>query len=145
MACSGDKKQSCGAGNRLSVISSTNAPTFGMPLSYGAWTAYGCMADVTSARTLPNSVSLANYGGSSNATIENALNACADKGYTWCGQEYYSEAYGSKAAPNASLVVASASQGVYAMVGAGCSYKCNGNSAEACGGSNRIIVYQYNA
>jgi len=141
MACAGDKTQRCGAGNRLSVVSNSNAVPFGVPLSYGNWSAYGCLSDSVSSRTLANGVSLAAYGGTANATIENALDACAKLGYSWCGAEYYGEVYGSKKAPDASLVIAGASQGQMAMQNAGCSYKCKGNGNEACGGSNRIVVY----
>jgi len=149
MACSGDKKQYCGAGNRLSVVFNNNAPTFGPPYNLGDWYAYGCMSDSTSKRTLGNTVSLSNYGGSTNATIENGLMACAAKGYLYCGFEYYSEVYGTRLVPNTSLILADArnltlsedASGMAAMVAAGCNYKCTGNSNEACGGSNKLMVY----
>ena len=42
---------------------------------------------------------------------------------------------------NTSRILATAEDGEAAMVAAGCNYRCTGNSSEACGGSNRIMVY----
>lgn len=72
-------------------------------------------------------------------TIANCLNACQAQGYAYCGAEYYSECYGSAAVPNASLAIAGDA------LAAGCSYPCNGNQTEACGGANRVLVYINNS
>jgi hypothetical protein len=145
MKCNGDKTQMCGAGNRLSVVVNNNAASFGVPLTYNSWSAYGCLSDAASTRTLANLVSLKAFGGSSNATIENCLDACRASGYTWCGEEYQSECYGAKKAPDASFMLAPASGGVMGMLNAGCNMKCFGNGQEACGGANRLIVYSTSA
>lgn len=139
MQCSGDKAQMCGAGNRLSVIvDSTWKQTFSARQSYGTWTLMNCYVD-TSSRVLPNGVDLSASGGSSNATIAHCLDACAASGYQYCGEEYYSECYGGQLSSTA--VVASGAD----PLSAGCNYPCNGNKTEACGGSNRILIYMNNA
>lgn len=62
-----------------------------------------CYVDSTSSRTLPNGVSLSAFGGANNATIANCLDACAAGGYVYCGEEYYSECYGSSSAPTGNV------------------------------------------
>ncbi|ETS86981.1 hypothetical protein PFICI_00809 [Pestalotiopsis fici W106-1] len=139
MACSGDATQTCGAGNRLSVVDDTTwTSSFGVRASYGTWTLMDCYVD-TSSRILPNGVSLSASGGSSNATIAHCLDACAASGYPYCGEEYYSECYGGQL--SSSAAVASGAD----PLSAGCDYPCNGNKTEACGGSNRILVYKNTA
>jgi hypothetical protein len=137
MKCSGDGTQFCGAGNRLSVVlDNTYKQTFFAAPNYNTWNLMGCYVDSTSSRVVKNSVSLAASGGASNATIGNCMDACAAKGYTYCGEEYYSECYGATTAPPSSAVASGAD-----ALSAGCNYPCKGNSSQACGGSNRILVY----
>ncbi|KAK6069320.1 WSC domain-containing protein [Seiridium cupressi] len=135
MKCSGDNTQLCGAGHRLSVVvDNTWKQTFFSRQSYGTWSLKNCYVD-SADRILSNGVSLSASGGSSNATIANCLDACTAQGYLYCGEEYYSECYGGQLSSPA--VVASGSD----PLSAGCNYPCNGNKTEACGGSNRILVY----
>ena len=94
-----------------------------------------CYVDSVSSRSLPNSVSLSASGGSGNATIGNCMDACAASGYLYCGEEYYSECYGSNTAPTAQVAPGSD------PLSAGCNFPCNGNKTEACGGANRVLVY----
>ena len=137
MKCSGDSTQVCGAGNRLSVVvDNTWKRTFFAAPSYNTWNLIACYVDSVNGRILPNAISLAASGGSSNATIGNCVDACADKGYAYCGEEYYSECYGSNTAPASASIAPGADP-----LTAGCNYPCNGNNSEACGGSNRILVY----
>lgn len=135
MACKGDSTQKCGAGNRLSVVSDDSwKQTFFARQSFNSWNLMGCYTDSTSARSLPNAVSLSAYGGNNNATVANCLQACQAAGFSYCGEEYYSECYGSKTAPKTTLAGSD-------PLTAGCNYPCKGNSSESCGGSSRIIVY----
>jgi hypothetical protein len=134
MACSGDNTQTCGAGNRLSVyVDNTWVNKFNARTSYGSWNLMACYTDGTNGRVLPNIMSMT--GGANNATIANCLDACTRSGKTVCGAEYYQECYGGSVAPNSNLIAGSD------PLAAGCNYPCNGNKTEACGGSNRILVY----
>ncbi|THZ38116.1 hypothetical protein D6C90_06505 [Aureobasidium pullulans] len=134
MACSGDKTQTCGAGNRLSVyVDNTWTQKFSARPSYGSWNLMACYTDGSNGRILPQTMSMT--GGSNNATIANCLDACAKSGLRVCGAEYYQECYGGSVAPSASLIAGSD------PLTSGCNYPCTGNKTEACGGSNKILVY----
>jgi hypothetical protein len=134
MACSGDNTQSCGAGNRLSVyVDKTWTNKFSARASYGTWNLMACYTDGTNGRVLPQTMSMT--GGSNNATIANCLDACAQSGLSVCGAEYYQECYGGSNIPSSNLIAGSD------PLTAGCNYPCTGNKTEACGGSNRILVY----
>ena len=95
-----------------------------------------CYTDGTSSRLLKTSVSLAASGGGANATIGHCMDACASNGFKYCGAEYYAECWGSKTAPADSKIAPGADP-----LAAGCNFPCKGNSSEACGGSDRILVY----
>ena len=95
-----------------------------------------CYTDSVSARSLSNSVAIA--GGASNATIANCLDSCRAKRYAYCGAEYYNECYGANALGSSAAAIGGD------PLAAGCSYACSGNKTEACGGSNRILVYVNN-
>lgn len=137
MACSGDSTKLCGAGYRLSVTNDTtfSAPVFGARPAYNTWSLDSCYQDNVNGRTLP--ISVGTVGGASSMTVANCLDACTAAGYTTCGLEYYQECWGSNAVPSSSLVAAPAGD----PLSAGCNYPCRGNSSEACGGANRILVY----
>lgn len=94
-----------------------------------------CYTD-SSTRTLSKGVSIT--GGGNNMTIANCLDGCAKSGLTYCGAEYYSECYGSATQPATSLALSGD------PLANGCNYDCKGNSTEACGGANRILVYVNN-
>ncbi|KAF1827885.1 WSC-domain-containing protein [Dissoconium aciculare CBS 342.82] len=141
MACAGDNTQFCGAGNRINIVQDLNwVQTFFARPSFQTWNLMACYVDSASARTLPNAINLGATGGPNNATIANCLSACAAAGYTYCGEEYYAECYGSNTAPSASSVAPGSSD----PLAAGCSFPCRGNSTEACGGANRVLVYVNN-
>lgn len=138
MACTGDKTQNCGAGNRLSVVVDSNwQQTFFARSSYSSWNLMSCYIDSTGTRLLPKSVSTP--GGAKNMTIANCLDSCRSGGFIFCGAEYYGECYGSNTAP-ANTSIASGSE----PLAMGCDLPCYGNSTESCGGSGKIIVYTNN-
>lgn len=143
MACKGDSTQTCGAGNRLSVVENLNwQPSITVPRTYYAkdpyaadWIFQDCYEDSTAARALATPVPLGLFGGSGNATVENCLNACQGRSYTWCGLEYYSECWGGSSRPTTAMGTSPD------PLAAGCNYPCNGNRSEACGGANKLQVY----
>ena len=118
------------------MLDSAYKQTFFAEPSYKTWNLMGCYIDSTSSRVLKSGVSLAAFGGGANATIGNCMDACTAKGYSYCGEEYYSECYGATALPPVSTMASGADP-----LAAGCNYPCRGNSSQACGGSNRILVY----
>lgn len=138
-SCAGDSTQKCGGSFRLSVTEDTAwKQTFFARASYGTWNLMSCYQDnVNSKRTLATGVSI---GDTSKATIAKCLDACAAKGLSYCGAEYYYECYGGSTKPDDTLVAAGSSDPLLA----GCNYACSGNSTEACGGSNRVLVYVNN-
>lgn len=139
MPCTGDTAQICGAGYRLSVAQDVSSTaTFSARQSYGSWTLMACYVDSVSNRTLPNIVSTP--GSAGNMTEANCLDACTAAGWKACGVEYYHECFASSAVPDPSLVAAPAAD----PLSAGCAYACAGNTSEACGGSNRVLVYVNN-
>lgn len=136
MPCKGDSTQTCGAGNRISVVvDSAYSQTFFARQSYNNWSLMGCYSDSTAQRSLANGISLSAFGGSNNATIANCMQACQARGFAYCGEEYYSECYGSNSPPTTSKVAGDD------PLAAGCNYPCKGNSTESCGGSGKIMVY----
>lgn len=134
--CAGDSTQYCGAGNRLSVtVDSTWQQTFFARQNYTTWNLMSCYID-GSTRTLP--VGLGVIGGGANMTAANCLDACTAKGYPYCGMEYAQECWAGMAQPSASLALAGD------PLQQGCNYVCRGNSSEACGGSDRLLLF-YNS
>lgn len=134
MACTGDRTQMCGAGSRLSVVQDTAwVQMFFARPTYASWKLQGCFADSTGSRLIPNRMTTT--GGTNNLTIANCMDSCQKAGYSVCGAEYYGECYGGNTSPNATAVLGTD------PLQAGCNYPCYGNSTEACGGSNRILVY----
>ncbi|KAI9687683.1 MAG: hypothetical protein M1820_010389 [Bogoriella megaspora] len=139
MACAGDKTQKCGASFRLSVTIDANwKQSLFARQSYNSWNLMDCYVDSSSARVLSSGVSTP--GGSTNMTVSNCLDSCAARGFKYCGAEYYAECYGSNTQPKDSAL-ATSSSGRSDPLAEGCNYACKGNVTEACGGSNKIIVY----
>ena len=87
----------------------------------------GCYKEPANGRLLKNGVSLSASGGANNATIGNCMSACQAKGYKYCGEEYYSECYGSNTEPTLDLLAGAD------PIKAGCNFPCKGNSAEVSG------------
>ena len=66
-------------------------------------------------------------------TIENCINACRSHGYDFAGLEYSQECYCDDFIKNSGICISQTK----------CNMHCSGNSAELCGGSNALNVYQY--
>ena len=67
-------------------------------------------------------------------TIANCLNVCHGAGYSLAGVEYSQECFCDNLLNNG---------GSCALDQTTCNMPCKGNSAETCGGSNRLNMYQY--
>ncbi|KAJ7758795.1 copper radical oxidase [Mycena maculata] len=131
MACTGNPAETCGAGNRLNVFNSGQAPPPPptIPAQIGDWTSLGCWSDnVNGVRSLPNGINAANP-----LTLEECTAGCLAAGYPFSGSEYAAQCYcgtsiGSGAAQTAVT---------------DCNMLCAGNSSEFCGGPNRLSMYNY--
>ena len=155
-ACPGNAFEYCGAGNRLemyargaSVVSSSSATGTGStattatgsstsvsvsvttPSATGfptGWTYQGCYVDGLTGRDLeayqaPDSQTL---------TQQSCVALCASKGYTIAGMEYSVQCFCDNALYNGAALATNQ---------ADCSDACSGNSAEMCGGGNRLTLY----
>lgn len=147
MPCAGNASEYCGGSNRLNVYNFNNTfpasaiPTAGVsasstqsaPASASTsavpnWAYLGCYTDATHTRTLLN-VQAANNA----PTVETCISACAQGGYTLAGVEYGGECWCDNSLHN--------NGGPAPDGNAGCNMACKGNSAEICGGPNRLSLY----
>lgn len=96
----------------------------------GQWTSKGCYTDNVGTRAL-NSKSYADDG----MTQESCVSFCNTAGYAFAGVEYSRECYCSN------IIGAS---GQTAAAG-DCSMACSGNTAEACGGPDRLNIFHNDA
>lgn len=143
MLCGGDQCTTCGAGNRLSVYIQGDAPppvsgtatsqvaeTTRAPAPTGlpeGWDYYGCWLDGQQGRIL-------NFQAADDPALTNAKCAaeCKDKGYTVAGTQYYTQCFCGHALVNGPTNTVAESE---------CNTACGGNSAEFCGGPNRMSVF----
>ncbi|KAL8743437.1 MAG: hypothetical protein Q9190_004206 [Brigantiaea leucoxantha] len=121
--CSGDATQICGAGNRMNLFKSTNAPATNTTVP--GYNYAGCYTDSTSARVLKAKTYL-----DSKMTIEKCAAAC--KGYSIFGAEYGSQCYCDNSFVGTTSKVAEGD----------CGYVCGGDPTELCGAGNRLSVYK---
>ncbi|KAK0190079.1 glyoxal oxidase N-terminus-domain-containing protein [Armillaria mellea] len=139
MSCTGNATEACGAGNRLSVYStSENITALPVPVPLvsplpGEWTYQGCYTDEqVGTRTLP----WQNIWPTNN-TVEACLNQCAAFGYSAAGLEYGQECY----CGDVSDITAHGS--VQAEAG-DCATQCPGDPLHLCGGGLRLQLYTWN-
>lgn len=132
MPCAGDNSLLCGAGYRLTI---SHDLVFGTVDSHDPWGLLGCYIDDTASRTLPTMIPM---GGQNEMTINNCLDRCLASGNTYCGVEYHGECYGGTTQPGNSLLATPSNN----ILAAGCNLPCYGNSTQACGGANRILVFE---
>ncbi len=97
------------------------------PVLPSGWASDGCYADNVSGRILtyqdPDSKTL---------TVESCIAICSGKGYVVAGMEYSVECFCGNAIVNG---------GKPATAPTECNTACGGNSAEQCGGGNRMNIY----
>ena len=152
MACNGNAAEMCGGPNRLNMYSySSGAASTTSPSGSGTatakasstssttssgptvtslptgWAYKGCWLDQQYGRILavsePNSATL---------TVESCVATCSEAGYSIAGMEYYTQCFCGNAIIN---------EGVLATSQSDCNTACGGNSAEICGGGDRMSIY----
>ena len=91
-ACSGDKTEACGGGNRLTLFYNPNAQVPGDPVENpgpDGWTSKGCYSEGTSGRALLNGA--ATMGGVAALTVAKCTTACKAGNYKFAGVEFGGE------------------------------------------------------
>ncbi|KAF4819422.1 WSC domain-containing protein [Colletotrichum tropicale] len=133
-ACTGDSTEPCGAGDRLSVFTTTVAAAAGPGVNPGSagWASLGCYKDNIPGRILAYRTGVA--ADDSLMSVLQCTTACKAAGFSCAGVEYSSECY----CDNQILSTAANGQ-------TGCNMLCSGNSTEYCGGGNFINVYKSSA
>ncbi|KAJ7807368.1 copper radical oxidase [Mycena olivaceomarginata] len=133
MGCGGNATEACGAGNRMSVYSTTkNITILPVPVPQnsslpGSWSYQGCLMEAAGKRAIPwQNI----YPTNNSATT--CLSQCAAFGYTVGGMEFDCgdlsdvEAAGVQLAPESD-----------------CNMPCPGDPIHLCGGGNRIQYYNW--
>lgn len=131
MKCKGDLTSYCGAGSRLSVWQIAQPEKSNDPITALDGTALymGCYTDGgAGGRSLPS----ASFAGPT-VSLETCAAFCKKAGWTLFGMEYSSECYCGNALKKESTL---ANEG-------DCKMKCAGNSAQKCGGGNRLSVWSF--
>jgi WSC domain len=141
MLCNGNQTEYCGGSNRIdlysgngtlptSASSSATATSSGIPGPTGlpsGWVSAGCWVDEVYGRIVqyqePDDPTM---------TVESCVNTCADGNYTVAGVEFGVQCFCGYEIINA---------GTSASNQGDCSQACGGNSAEFCGGGNRMNIY----
>ncbi|KAF2254450.1 WSC-domain-containing protein [Trematosphaeria pertusa] len=93
---------------------------------YTNWTYTGCYTDSVAARTLKGG----GYGSGS-LTNSQCVEYCATRGFYYAGSEYSTECYCGNSIQN----------GATQTTGSDCNMACGGNATEACGGPNRLTMF----
>ncbi|KAJ7513073.1 galactose oxidase [Mycena galericulata] len=135
MACGGNSTQACGAGNRLSLYStSKNVTILPVPVTQnsslpGPWSYQGCLAEVTGGRVFPWEIDNIN-----NNSATACLGQCAAFGYGAAGMEFGFQCF----CGDVSDVTAA---GVALTPESDCDLPCSGDPIHLCGGGDRISYY----
>ncbi|KAF7361017.1 hypothetical protein MSAN_01131900 [Mycena sanguinolenta] len=137
MGCGGNTTEACGAGNRMSVYSTTkNVTILPVPTPQnssipGSWSYQGCLMEAVGKRAIPwQNI----YPTNNSATT--CLSQCAAFGYTVGGMEYGEECY----CGDVSDVEAA---GVGFAPESDCNLPCPGDPIHLCGAGNRISYYKW--
>ncbi|EJT97858.1 hypothetical protein DACRYDRAFT_84208 [Dacryopinax primogenitus] len=126
VACAGNSGETCGGNSALNLYQAS----MGSSGSTSKWVSLGCYTDASS-RALN-----AEYADSLSMTMEWCQNYCLSYGYTYAGVEYAEECMCG------SSITTGSGQGVLATDGR-CNMGCLGNTAEECGGTWAINIWQY--
>ncbi|KAJ7229668.1 glyoxal oxidase N-terminus-domain-containing protein [Mycena haematopus] len=135
LGCGGNLTQACGAGNRLSIYSTTpNITILPIPVPQnssipGFWSYQGCLAEANGARVFPWEIDNTN-----NNSAVACLSQCAAFGYTAGGMEFGFQCF----CGDVSDVTAS---GVSLQAEDSCNLACPGDPIHLCGGGDRIQYY----
>ncbi|KAJ6589389.1 glyoxal oxidase N-terminus-domain-containing protein [Mycena capillaripes] len=136
MPCGGNATQACGAGNRLSVYSTTqNITILPVPVPQnssipGSWVYQGCLAEANNVRVFPWEIDV----NTNNNSASTCLSQCAAFGYTAGGMEFGFQCF----CGDVSDVTAS---GVSLTPEGDCDIACPGDPTFLCGGGDRIQYY----
>lgn len=124
MECSGNARQECGAGNRLSLYYSdtTNGPA--QPPRVGKYAWHGCRTEGSSSRALE-----ATRTSGPDMTLDRCARFC--DGFAYFGAEYGRECYCGN----------SFAEGSAPASFTDCSMPCVGDNRQLCGAGNRLSVY----
>lgn len=165
MACNGNSAETCGGPDRLNMYSytasgtasatasgtgtSTTKPTSttsssptvtGLPTG---WAYKGCWIDQQYGRILTTS-----EPDDSTLTVESCVATCVAAGYSIAGMEYYTQCCEwlplllcDSADETLDCGNAIINQGVLATSDSDCNTACGGNSAEMCGGGDRMSIW----
>ncbi|KAK6523447.1 hypothetical protein TWF281_001429 [Arthrobotrys megalospora] len=128
MFCAGDKNEICGGGDRIQIMqNSAYKPPATTNPGVGTFNYVGCYSDSSSARALENTWE--DWNGMT-------VSACVQKaaGYKYAAVEYYGQCFYGNTLASSSTPQSS-----------GCNTPCAGNTAELCGGGDRIGLYQNSA
>ncbi|KAK2773429.1 copper radical oxidase [Colletotrichum kahawae] len=125
MLCGGNNSELCGGPNRINLYKGAVAPKTPSVLPTG-WKSQGCLKDNTGGRSLGVYVSV--DGGSTN--VANYIAACAAAGYALAGVEYAQECWCDNSIRFSGVSTTD-----------GCNMPCKGNTAEMCGGPDRLNLY----
>jgi hypothetical protein len=145
MHCAGNAAETCGGNLRIDIF------------EYAGWTLLGCYTDSITARTLSDYVVVP--GGQGATTIESCQAACKAAGYILAGLEYanecckwfffslhriasYTYRSPSRTTTNSTPPVCGNKIENGGDLASGCNMPCAGNSAETCGGNERMDLYQ---
>lgn len=120
-----DDEESNTCASNASITAGTGYST---DVSNLGWSYIGCGSDDTSTRTFNGASWFSN-----NMTVQNCVNYCYKKGYTYAGMEYSSQCFCDNTLPSDRAPVAG--------VLGNCFSTCAGNSSQYCGGSNRLSMY----
>lgn len=126
MLCAGNRNETCGGPNRLSVFNSTvYQPRLHVP-SVGSYKYQGCWSEGASARAL----AATSFTNTTGMTAEMCISQCSSAGYSYAGMEYAQECHcGNALAAGATAPLTD------------CSMACVGNKFEFCGAGNRLDLY----
>ncbi|KAJ7054494.1 glyoxal oxidase N-terminus-domain-containing protein [Mycena amicta] len=130
MACGGNSTQACGAGNRLSIYSTTpNITIIPIPTAQngslpGAWVYQGCLEEANNERIFPWEIDFI-----SNNSATTCLTQCSDFGFTAGGMEFV--------CGDVSDVEKS---GFGLLDAAECPIPCSGDPTHLCGGAFSVVV-----
>ncbi|KAL7901012.1 WSC domain-containing protein [Trichoderma sp. SZMC 28014] len=124
--CNGNKSETCGGNNILSVWQDPTFPT--KQVTIGDYKAAGCYSDNSQqGRALSWSANV----DASTFTTESCLAACEAEGFPLAGTEYGSECWCGNVLANSTAKVDDSQ----------CNFACQGNSSETCGGRGLLDLY----
>ncbi|KDR70175.1 hypothetical protein GALMADRAFT_144853 [Galerina marginata CBS 339.88] len=136
MPCPGNTSNTCGGPDAMQIYSTGAGPYTVGPasfiLQYNGWRVTECWEDnwrFGGGRILPHIPK--NDPPSQSMTVEKCIDACGAATYTSAGVEWGQECWCGNVtyAPGESVPSSE------------CAMACNGNAAENCGGSDRILIY----